>query len=316
MIGRDLIRIVLAAGVAFSAAAAAQSWPSKPVTIVFATAAGGPNDLISRTIALQWEKKLGQKVIVESRPGVGSSVAGAYLARAPGDGYTLMQGTFPPLGLFIKELPFDPFKDLAPVSIVAVQYYYLLVSRKMNVRTLKDFVAYAKANPGVVSIGMVASGPHEIETNSMLETLGIRANLIPYRGLATVYTAQMSGELNATLGTTPPALKTGEIVGLALGGSKRNPDYADIPTFREGGVQYDPQAFFPFFAPGTTPRELVSRISAEVAAAVKSEEFLNRVTKTLSIEGFGSTPDAAVKMIREDYDKQKQIADRIGIKPQ
>ncbi len=304
------------AGIFTAGAAGAQQWPSKPVTIVFGTAAGGPIDLMSRIIASQWEKKFAQKVIVENRPGASSTLAGGVVARAPGDGYTLLNGAFPPVGLFIKELPYDPFKDLTPVTVVAKQAYYLLVSSKMNIRTLKDFIAYARANPGKVSVGMVPSGPHEIESNRMLEVLGIQGNLIGYRGLATVYPALMSGELNATLGATPPQLKTGEIVGLATGGSRRNPNFPDMPTFQEGGVQYEPSAIFPMFAPGTTPPALVSRISAEVAAAVNSEEFAERITKTFSIDPSGVTPEVASRIIRDEYETSRRIAQQVGIKPQ
>jgi len=311
--GLAVLGCMLAAG---ACEAQAQAWPTKTVTIVYGTAPGGPIDLISRVIAAQWEKKFNQRVVVESRPGASSTVAAAYLARAAGDGHTLLNGAFPPVGIFIKELGFDPFKDITPVSIVAVQSYYLLASKHMNISSLKDFIAYAKSNPGKVSVGIVPSGPHETESYAMLETLGIQANLIPYRGLATVYPALVSGELNATLGTTPPQLRSGEIVGLAIGSPKRDPDFPNIPTFRESGFQYEPQASFPFFAPGTTPRELVNRISAEVAAAAKSEDFANRITKSLHIEGWGPDPDTAAKYLREEYDKQKRIAERVGIKPQ
>jgi tripartite-type tricarboxylate transporter receptor subunit TctC len=301
----------LAAGMAH-----AQQWPSKPVTIVFGTAAGGTNDIMSRVIGSQWEKKFGQKVIVESRPGASSTVAGAVVARAPGDGYTLLNGAMPPVGIFIQSLSYDPWKDLAPVSIIAQQLYYLLVSSKMNVRTLKDFIAYAKANPGKVSVGAVTAGPNEIESHAMLEALAIQANMIGYRGIAPIYTALISGELNAALGGTPPQLKSGEVVGLAMGGTKRSGNYPDIPTFREGGIAYEPRAIFPFFAPGSTPRDLVNRISAEVQAAAKSDEFFERFTRNGNIEGFGATPDETARILRQDFEAQKRIADRIGIKPQ
>ena len=294
----------------------AQSWPTKPITLVYGTAAGGPLDLISRVIAADFEKRLGQNVIVESRPGGGSLIATGYVARAAGDGHTLLTGGSPAVALFVKDLPFDPFKDIVPVSIVGLQYYVLLASRASGLKTLKDFVAYAKANPGKTTIGIVPAGRHETETHAMLEALGITANLIGYKGLAPVYTALISGEVNATLGQTPPQVKTGEIVGLAVGGERRNVEHPQIPTFNEAGARYDPQVQFTMFAPGTTPRELLNRISAEMAVAAKSPEFFNRITKTLTIEGFGSTPEFAVKVLRDDYEKNKRIADRVGIKPQ
>jgi tripartite-type tricarboxylate transporter receptor subunit TctC len=307
---------VFAAAALFAASAAAQTWPSKPVTIVYGTAAGGPLDLISRVIALQWEKKLGQKVIVENRPGASSTLAGAVVARAPGDGHTLLNGSFPPVGIFIKELSFDPFKDLAPATILGTNPYNLLVSRKMNIATLKDFISHAKANPGIVSVGVVTAGPHEIETNAMLEALGVQANLIGYKGTATVYPALVSGELNAAIGGTPPQLQSGEILALAVGSSARNRNFPDVPTFREAGIAYEPRAIFPIFAPGTTPRELLNRISAELVAVARSEEFTERITKTYGIVPLGTTPEGAVKIIRDDYDTGRRIAARIGIKPQ
>jgi tripartite-type tricarboxylate transporter receptor subunit TctC len=313
---RIVATICLAAGFLAVGNATAQQWPSKPVTIVFSTAAGGPIDLIARTTGAQWEKKFGLKVLVESRPGGGGAVAGAYVTRAPADGHTLLMGGSGLTGLFVKELTYDPTKDLAPVSVLATLTYYLLVSRKMNIATFKDFVAYAKANPGVVSIGVVAAGPHDIEVNAMQEALGIRGNLIGYKGTAVIYPAMVAGEINATIGGTPPQVRTGEILALAAGRANRNPAYPEIPTFRELGVQYEPKAIFPVFVPAATPRDLMNRISAELVIVGKSDDFAERVTRAYGIEGLGTTVEAGQKMVRDEYDAAKRIADRIGIKPQ
>jgi tripartite-type tricarboxylate transporter receptor subunit TctC len=294
----------------------AQGWPEKAVRIVYATPPGGPLDLISRVIAAHLEQRYGNSAIVESRPGGGGVVATAFVAHSPPDGHTLLMGGAPAIALFVKDLPFDPFKDVAPVSIVGLQYYSLLASRATGVKTLQEFVAYAKNNPDKTNIGIVAAGRHEVETYAMLDALGITGKLIGYKGLAPIYVALLSGEMNATLGQTPPQLKTGDIVGLAIGGEKRNPDYPDIPTFREAGFPYDPQVQFTLFAAGATPHSLLARISSEMAIVAKSSEFYNKITRPLTIEGFGSSPEAAVRILREDYDKEKRIVDRVGIKPQ
>jgi tripartite-type tricarboxylate transporter receptor subunit TctC len=187
----------------------------------------------------------------------------------------------------------------------------------MNVRTLKDFIAYAKANPGKVSLGAVATGTHELEIHSLMLTLGFTGNVIGYKGIAPIWVALISNELDATLSaSTPPQQKTGEILAIAVGGEKRNPAFPDVPTFREQGVVHDPLASYYMLANGATPRAVLDRISAEMTAVAKSPEFDTRVTKTINIVGVGLSVDGTNKFMRDEYDRLKKVADIARIVPQ
>lgn len=309
---------VFAAAALTAGAAQAQTYPTKPITIMVSTAPGGSLDLLARVVGAHMEKKWGQSVVVESRPGGGGNVAAALLARSTPDGHTLVMGSSSTVtSLFVKDMPFDPFKDITPVSVVGLLYYQLQVSRGANARSLKDFIAQAKAKPGKLNVGTVALGPHDIESRAMLEALGISANLVGYKGIAPIWLALISNELDASISaSTPPQQKTGEIIAIAVGGEKRNPEFPDVPTFREQGVAYDPLASYILYAAGATPRGILNRIASETGVAAKSPEFVTRVTKTINIVGIGSTLEFAEKFQRDDYDRLKKVADRTGMVPQ
>jgi tripartite-type tricarboxylate transporter receptor subunit TctC len=233
-------------------ALAQQNWPTRQITIIVGTAPGGTYDTIARLLASHFEKKWGQPAVVESRSG--NILATSLVARAAPDGYTLVMGASNNAHLFIKELNFDPTKDLTPISVLGIQNYLLLVSRGAKVKGIADFMAQAKASPGKFNFGVVTGGPHDIETNDMQSALGIKVTHIGYKGIAPIYVALMANEIDGALGTTTPQLKTGEIIALAIAGEKRHPEYPDVPTFRESGIKYEPQANYPLWGRGGPPR--------------------------------------------------------------
>lgn len=305
---------VIAASAFVSAPAAAQNWPTKQITILVGTAPGGTYDTIARLVASHFEKRWGQPVVVESRSG--NILATSIAARAAPDGYTLVMGASNNAHLFIKDLNFDPQKDVVPVSVLGIQNYLLLASRGAKVKNIADFVAQAKANPGKFNFGVVTGGPHDIETNDMQSALGIKVSHIGYKGIAPIYVALMSSEIDAALGTTTPQLKTGEIIALAIAGEKRHPEYPDVPTFRESGIRYEPQANYPLYTRAGVPREVLAKMSEEAAVVAKSPEFAARVTRVFSIDGVGLSQEASAKYLNDDVARQKRVAERVGIKPQ
>ena len=296
----------------------AQTYPTKPITILISTAPGGSLDLMARVAAAHFEKKWGQTAVVEARPGGGGIVALTQVVRAPADGHTLaLSGSPMTTTLFVKDIPFDSFKDVTGVSLIGLLAYQLQVSRAVNVRTLKEFVAHAKANPGKLTLGAVAPGTHELEVRSLEQALGFTGNVIPYKGIAPIWLALIANQLDATLSaSTPPQQKTGEILALAVGGEKRNPAYPEVPTFREQGVQHDPVASYYVLTHGATPRPVLNQISTELTAVAKSAEFDARVTKTISIVGVGASVDAANQYMRNEYERLKKVADAAKIVPQ
>jgi tripartite-type tricarboxylate transporter receptor subunit TctC len=293
----------------------AQTFPARPITIYVGTSAGGTLDTIARVLSAQFEKDWGQPAIVESRVGGGGILATSVVTRAAPDGYSLTMGGSYNASLFVKEVPYD-IKDIAPVSVVGLQYYFVLTSRAAGVKSLAELVAKAKANPGKVNFGIVPNGPHELETAELESNLGIRLTSVGYKGIAPIYLALIANEIDGTMGTTTPQMKTGEMIPLAVGGEKRHPDYPNVPTFRELGYAYDPLANYPLLGRAGTPNDVLQKIAAEVAQAVKSDIFVTRVTKIFSIEGVGSTPEWASKFMRDDYERLRKAAERAGVKPQ
>jgi tripartite-type tricarboxylate transporter receptor subunit TctC len=295
-------------------ALAQQNWPTRQITIIVGTAPGGTYDTIARLLASHFEKKWGQPAVVESRSG--NILATSLVARAAPDGYTLVMGASNNAHLFIKELNFDPTKDLTPISVLGIQNYLLLVSRGAKVKGIADFMAQAKASPGKFNFGVVTGGPHDIETNDMQSALGIKVTHIGYKGIAPIYVALMANEIDGALGTTTPQLKTGEIIALAIAGEKRHPEYPDVPTFRESGIKYEPQANYPLWGRAGTPAHVNAKLGTEAAVVAKSPEFATRVTKVFSIDGVGLSPEASAKYLNDDVARQKRVAERVGIKPQ
>lgn len=314
-LGRALAAVVVAT---FCAAAQAQNFPTKPITIVFSTAPGGSLDIMSRVAANHFEKKWGQPVVVEPRPGGVGIVALTQVVRAPADGHTLaLSGSPMTTTLFVKDVPYDGFKDVTGVSLIGLLAYQLQVSRGANARNLKEFIAYARANPGKVTLGAVAPGSHELEVRSLEQVLGFSGNLIPYKGIAPIWMALIADQVNATMSaSTPPQQKTGEILAIAVGGEKRNPAYPDVPTFREQGIMYDPVASYYVLTHGATPRPVLDRISAELTMVAKSADFEARVTRTISIVGVGASVDGTNQFMRREYERLKKVADIAKITPQ
>jgi tripartite-type tricarboxylate transporter receptor subunit TctC len=313
--------LLLAAGAALSlscAGANAQNFPSKPITILFSTAPGGSLDVMSRVAAAHFEKKWGVTATVEARPGGGGIVAGSQAVRAPADGHVLLvSGSPQTVTVFVKDIPFDAFKDLTGVSLIGLLAYQLQVSRSMNVKTLKEFVAYAKANPGKVTLGAVAPGTHELEIHSLQQALGFTGSVIPFKGIAPIWLELIANRLDATLSaSTPPQQKTGEILAIAVGGDRRNPNFPEVSTFREQGMQHDPVASYYMLANAATPRPVLDQISAAMAEVAKGADFEAKVTKTINIVGVGASLDETNRYMRNEYERLKKVAGIAKIMPQ
>jgi tripartite-type tricarboxylate transporter receptor subunit TctC len=309
--------IVLAAA-SLCSIGAAQNFPTKPINLLYTTAPGGSFDPMSRVIAAHFEKKWGQSVVIESKPGGGGLVAHTYIARsAAADGHTLLMGASHfTSALFVKDRPVD-VKELTGVSLFGLLPYQLQISRGMNVKTLKEFVAHAKANPGKVTLGAVAAGTHEVEIHALQVALGFQGNVIPFMGIAPIWLEMVANRIDGTLSASQPAqIKTGEIIALAIGGEKRHANSPDVPTFREQGFVHDPVATFYVLAAAAVPRPVLNAVSAELAALAKSAEWDTRITKTLGIQGVGLNVDATAQYMRDEYAKLKKIADAAKLVPQ
>jgi len=298
--------IAMAASLA-ATSAFAQPYPSKPVTLVVAFAAGGTTDSAARVLAAQLEKTWKQKIIVENRPGAGQAVGTDYVVRAAPDGHTLLM-IAPSVAVeqvVNKAVTFDLRKDLSPMTVVVGSGIVVAAPTSLPVRNLADWVSYAKANPGKVNWGTV--GSLQPEFFEMIDRLGLQVTTVTYKGGMLAMQAVATGDVHIFGGSPLDALelsKAGRIRPLAYTGPKRHRLYPDLPTAREAlGFPVDAGFWFGIFGPARVPAEIVSKVHKDVQEAVKLPEVAQKY-ESLGLELYDYGPaqmrahiDATIKTV-------------------
>jgi tripartite-type tricarboxylate transporter receptor subunit TctC len=313
--------LVAAALAAASAGALAQTYPDKVVRLVSPYAPGGSNDLTARIIAQKLGEALGQQVIVENKPGAATQLGTQYVAKAPPDGYTLLlaaatHGTNP--SLFAK-LPYDTLKDFTPVVLAATVPTYLIVNDSVPARSVKEFVAYAKANPGKLNFGSAGNGSAlHLALELFKQEAGVDIVHVPFKGSALSMTALLSGDIQGSFETYnvfQPHLKGGKIRMLAVTTLKRLPQTPDVPTLAESGFPgFEAYAWFSVLAPAGTPKAVVERLNREINRILTLPEVKEQYAKMGLIPG-GGTPAELDAFIRADIAKWSKVIKTAGIKP-
>ena len=295
---------------------AAASYPSKSIRLVVPAAPGGGTDIIARLIAQGLTDNWGQTVVVDNRGGAGGIAGVTIVARqsAP-DGYTMLLGsvghlTFAPA--IDRNLGYDPQKDLAPISLAAVQPFVVAVSNSLPVHSVKALVALAKAKPGTISYGSGGSGSaSHLSVELMMIEGGFSLLHVPYKGSNPAITAVMAGEIQvafAGLQTTLPHAKAGKLRALAVTGAKRAQIALELPTVAEAGVPgYAFDVWYGLAYTGGTPRAIVRKANAEVVRMLKSPEVAGRFALA-GVEPVTTTPEAFADMIRQEIPKWTQVA--------
>ncbi len=303
----NFIRLILVLCIA--GAAHAQDFPGKPVRVVVPYPPGGGVDGLARPLADRLSKRWGQAVLVDNKAGAATQIGGDFVAKAPADGYTLLLTTDQTITsnphLYAK-MPFDPLKDLAPVTQLIDLHQMVVAHPSVAASTMQELVALAKSKPGSLNYGSYGSGsqPHLLFEALKAQT-GIQIAHIPYKGIAPALTAGIAGEVQLTLGgaaTTRGHFQTGRLKPLAIARKERLALYPDVPTLREAGFpDIDPQPWFGLLAPGQTPRALIERIRNDVAAVLAEPEFREREIVGKGYTGVGSTPEEFAAFIRSDF---------------
>ena len=286
----------------------AQSFPSKPVRIIVAVSPGGGQDLVARTVGRKLAEKWTRGVIVENRPSANTTTATEYVAKATADGTTIMLCTTV-LAVNISllpKLPYDALKDFAPIVLVAMAPNVLVSHPSVPVRTLKELIAYAKANPGKLNYGYPNAGtaPHLAGELLKIEA-GIDVLSVPYKGAQPMLTALLAGEIDYMFDITGSLqlVRAGKLRALAVTSSARMPSMPDVPTVAESGIPgYEAITWFGFCAPSGTPMEVVDVINREINAALKSPDVRDRITAQ-GMEVLGSTPQEFDRHIRAEAKK-------------
>ena len=304
------------------AVAFAQNYPVKPVRLIVPSAPGGGTDIAARLIAQGLTESLGQAVVVDNRGGAGG-IAGVTVAAklsAP-DGYTLLLGSNGHLSFAAAinpKLPYDPQKDLTPISLVANQPFVLAVSSAVAANSIRELITMAKAKPGVITYGSGGAGS---ASHLGVELFQLRSGVtlmhIPYKGTGPGMSALMSGELQvlmAGLATVLPQAKSGKIKVLAVSGSQRSRMAPEVPTVAEAGVPgYEFNVWYGMMAPGGTPRPIVTKLAGEIARLLKAPVVLERFA-VAGLEPISNTPDEFTALLKSEIPEWSKIAKAANIR--
>jgi tripartite-type tricarboxylate transporter receptor subunit TctC len=284
-------------GLVACTSAFAQPYPSKPIRMIVAFAPGGGTDIIGRIAARGITENLGATVVVDNRPGAGGNIGTDIVAKAVPDGYTLVTagtGTHAINPWLYRNIPYDAIRDFAPVSLVAATPYLMVVNLSVPARTVKDFIALAKASPDRINMASSGSGgmPHlSGELFNMMT--GIRLTHVPYKGTGAVFPDLIGGRVHVTFGdivATIPHVKAEKLRALGVTSPRRVATLPDIPTIAESGVSgYDAVGWFAVFAPAKTPQPVIAKLNSAIVKHVKQPDTAERLV-SLGAEVVASTP--------------------------
>ena len=299
---------------------AQESWPEKPVRIVVPFAAGGTTDISARLIADQLTQALKQTFVVENKAGAGGNIGAADVARAKPDGYTFLMGTpgTQAINQFLySSMPYDTAKDFAPVSFVVRVPNVLLINPSLKARTLKDFLAEAKANPGAYSYGSPGNGTTGHLSTELLKSMaGIKVAHVPYRGSGPMLVDLVGGQIQMAIDNLPSAMaqiKGGKLLALGVTSQEKVASLPDVPPIASVVPGYVAESWFVLMAPAKTPPAIVNKLSAEVDRILKKPEVVARFGE-LGAEPVGGTPESLGKFIDAETTKWQKVVKDSGAK--
>jgi len=309
----------MAACLLFASAAAAQSYPSRQIRLVVPFAAGGPADLLARVIADEMSKDLGQQVFVDNRPGANTIIGAELVAKADPDGYTLLMaidGTLVMNPFLYNKLSYDPFKDFAPISLVADVPSVIEANIDVPVKTVQDIIDKEKANPGKLLMGY-STPTSQVTAELFNMRTGIKLTLVPYKGGTTQVTGLLGGEIQLGLESVNVALpfaKSGKLKIVALTGGKRISLAPDIPTVAETLPGFDLGIWQSIVAPSGTPAAIVTKLHDEVVAVLGRDNVRNKLMTAGVEPATSASPQEFAEFIRSQADTRKKVIQAVGIK--
>ena len=302
-----------------SGLAVAQSYPERPVKLVVPFPPGGPTDGMARIIGQKLAEKWGHPVIIENRGGAGGGIAAESVAKSAPDGYTLFFGTTGTQTInpsLYAKLAYDPVKDFVPISLVATTANVLVVNPSLPVKTVKDLIEYARANPGKLTFGSAGNGSSNHLAGELLKSMaGIEMVHVPYKGSAPALNDLLGGQLSMmfdVLSTALPQVASGKTRAIGVTSPKRSSIAPEVPTIAESGLNgYEVVIWFGVLAPTGTPATVVNRVSADLAAILKTPEMQERLAK-IGAEPAGTTPEQFAAIMRADTAKWSKVVKASG----
>jgi tripartite-type tricarboxylate transporter receptor subunit TctC len=319
---RWLCAVLLVAACGVHAQSASLPYPSKPIRIVIPFPPGNTTDIMSRLIAPKMAERLGQQVIVENRPGASGMLGLDYVAKSPADGYTIacvQGGNMVVLPHTSKNVPYDPLKDFAPIAVSTTNYLAIVANPNVPFKSIGEMVAYAKANPGKLTVASNGEGGFPHLAFEHLRTMGgFTYTHIPYKGSAAIATDIMGGQVQAGIdGITgmTPHIKSGRLRLLASTGKTRAVLWPDTPAAAEDVPGYESGGWFGYAAPAATPREIVLKLNAEINRAMREPDVSDKLVNAGLII-VGESPEYFAEILKSDYAKYGKLVKDIGFVPQ
>jgi tripartite-type tricarboxylate transporter receptor subunit TctC len=306
---------------AFTTLAWGQPYPSKPIHLIVPFPPGGPTDIVGRLVAQKISEGVGQPVVVENRAGAGGTVGSIAAAKSPADGYTLLYGSTSTLAIapsLYRNLPYDPRKAFAPISLVSRGPILVAVNAQVPARTLKEFIDLARKSPGKLSYASAGSGTPPHLAGELFKTVaGVDLLHVPYKGGAPAINDVAGGQVQAIFEgqvALLPHIQSGRIRPLAITGSARNPTLPDVPTTAEAGLpKYDANFWSGLVAPAGTPVEAINRLNAVLVSALSTAEVRETLTR-LGLEPAGNTPQQFAGYIAAEMEKWSAVVKASGAK--
>ena len=303
------------------AGGAADNYPAKPIRFVVAFPPGGGTDIIARVIAQKLSERLAQQVVVDNRPGAGCNIGTDIVAKSAPDGYTILMGSAGPLAInasLFAKMPFDPIKDLAPVTLAASTPNVLVVHPSLPARTVKELIALARARPGEINFASSGHGtPAHLAGELFNSMAGVKLVHVPYKGAAPALADLLGGQVQIMFSTMPPALphvKDGKLRALAVTSRKRSPAAPDLPTLDEAALAgFEAITWHGVVVPAGTPTTVIALLNREIVAILHLPEVVERLSGQ-GAEALGSTPEEFAAYIGSESVKWAKVVRESGAK--
>jgi tripartite-type tricarboxylate transporter receptor subunit TctC len=313
--------IAALAGCAMAATASAQAWPSRPIKLIVPYAAGGGTDISARAIAQHLGAALGQPVVIENKPGAGTLLGSAAVAKAAPDGYTLVYGsvthTIAP-ALYKEKMPFDAVKDFTPITQIATFPFVVVVNAASKITSIKGLVEQARAAPGKLNYASVGMGTGTNLSGELLKQLtGTQIVHVPYNGSGPALTALLGGQVDVAIVDTPPAMphiRSGSLRALAVTTARRAASLPDLPTMAEAGVpDFEFTSWWGVFGPANLPRDIAQRLSQELAKVLRLPD-VKATLASFSADPVGNTPEEFAAIVGSEVAKFDRVVKAANIR--
>ena len=316
-----LAALIMPLSAAAQAQNVASSFPSKPIRIVVTFTTGGATDTIARILGQKLAESLGQQVLIDNRPGAGGALGTELVAKAPPDGYTLVLSSFGPMAIgphVYSKLPYDPVKDLAPITLAATSWYFMVVHPSLPATSVREFIALAKSKPGQLTFSSSGNASPTHLSGALFESAaGVTLTHVPYKGAAPAIAAVMCNEVQMAIESPPPIVpqvKAGKLRALGAARPDRSPLLPEVPTMKEAGLPgFEAGSWYGFHAPAGTPRPIIDKLHAEFVKAMSAPDVRERFAG-VGADTVASSPAQYGAFVETELKRWEKVIRATGVK--